>query len=770
MPAAAPNPTPDGLMARAARASVRHRRLVVLAWIMAIVLAALANRVAGGEFHNDLSIPDTDSQAAFDELRDRFPTRAGDPMQIVVHDEAGVTDPSTVAAVESVLDVVAEVEGVVEVRSAYEGPTPAVSADRTTALITIQFAERTRDIPEGAIEAVQAATEPLTATGLQVEFGGPVMQTESGPSGAEAIGLLAAMAILLLAFGSFIAMLLPIAMALAALALGIQLIELAANGVTIATTGPVVAAMIGLGVGIDYALLIVTRHRENTARGIDAEESIPIAMATAGRSVLVAGLTVIVAILSLYLIGIDFVAAIGLAAAITVSTTLLASVTLLPALLGFAGPNIDRWRIHLLHHEGRHEDASGWRRWVEGVQRRPWFSFGSALLVLVVLAVPVLSMRLGSGDAGSNPTTDTTRRAYDLVSEGFGDGFNGPLLITVSAADGAFAPASGSPGVQPPSQPDAAAPTATPDPAALLAQLPPELRTLWSTLRATEGVAQVAPPELNPDRDTAVVAVIPTTSPQAPETEDLVHRLRAEVLPVAASDGLVVHVGGPTALAIDLADTMAARLPLFMAGILVLSFLLLMVEFRSLFVPVKAALMNLLSIGAAYGAVVAVFQWGWLSGIFGQETGPIESFAPMMLFAVLFGLSMDYEVFLLSRVREEYERTGDNSHAVSVGISATARVITAAASVMVIVFGSFLLNDQRVVNMFGFGLAFAIFVDATIVRTVLVPATMELAGKANWWLPGWMDRILPRVHTPELPDASQPSTDPAPHVPASASS
>ena len=743
---------PTGVLARLATSSVRHRRLVVLAWLVAIVLAAVGNQLAGGEFHNDLSIPDTDSQAAFDELRERFPTRAGDPLQIVVRDDDGVTSPGAVAAVESALADIAAVDGVVEVRSPFAGPTRAVSADGTTALATIQFAERTRDIPAEAVEEVQAATEPLQDAGLQVEFGGAVMQRESGPSGAEAIGLLAAMAILLLAFGSFIAMLLPIGVALAGLALGIQLIELLANGVTIATTGPVVAAMIGLGVGIDYALLIVTRHRENAARGLDPEASIPVAMATAGRSVLVAGLTVIVAILSLYLIGIDFVAAIGLAAATTVATTLLASVTLLPALLGFAGENIDRWRIHLFHHEGRHETANGWRRWIEGVQRRPWLSFGSALLILLVLAIPLFSMRLGSGDAGSNPTTDTTRHAYDLVSDGFGTGYNGPLLVTVSSPDGFTAPAAApSAGSAPAPETDAG----SPDPAALLARAPSELREIWTALQATDGVAQVAPPELNPDGDTAVIAVIPTTSPQDAETEDLVHHLRDEVLPDATASDVEVHVGGPTAVAIDLADKMADRLPVFMAGILVLSFLLLTIEFRSLFVPLKAALMNLLSIGAAYGAVVAVFQWGWLSDVFGQQTGPIESFAPMMLFAVLFGLSMDYEVFLLSRVREEYEASGDNSRAVSVGISATARVITAAASVMIIVFGSFLLNDQRVVNMFGFGLAFAILIDATIVRTVLVPATMELAGDANWWLPRWLDRLLPHLHTPESDEAAE---------------
>ena len=724
---------PTGPLARLAVRSVRHRRAVVIAWLVLLAAAAMTNRTVGGDFHNDLSLPAADSQAAFDDLRERFPERAGDPLQIVIHNPRGVRSATTRAAVEAVADNVAGVAGVAAVRSPFGGPAEAISQDGTTALMTVQFDERTRNIPDTSITAVQELAAPLRDTGARVEFGGPPLEKENGPSGSEAIGLVAAMGILLLAFGSVVAMLVPIGVAVAALALGIQVVGALTGAISIGTAGPVVAAMIGLGVGIDYALLIVTRHRENLAGGMTPEDSIPVAMATAGRSVLVAGLTVIVAILSLYLIGIDFVAAIGLASAITVTTTLLASVTLLPALLAFAGRSIDRWSIRSRRQRARRERTAGWQRWIAFVQRHAWLSFASALAVLALLAVPLFSMRLGSGDAGSNPVTETSRRAYDLISEGFGPGYNGPLLVTVNTPNG-FAPA---PAGQAPA-PVGANPGGV--------AIPAGLRPLWTALRQTEGVAAVAPPEVNPAGDTAVLAVIPTGSPQSQETEDLVHRLRNEVLPAAAAEDVEVHVGGPTAVAVDLADEMAQRLPLFMAGILVLSFLLLTVEFRSLFVPFKAGLMNLLSIGAAYGAVVAVFQWGWLSDVFGQRPGPIESFAPMMLFAVLFGLSMDYEVFLISRVREEYDKTGDNSRSVAVGISATARVITAAASVMIIVFGSFLLNDQRVVNMFGFGLAVAILVDATIVRTVLVPATMELAGKANWWLPPWLARLLPNLH------------------------
>jgi RND superfamily putative drug exporter len=389
--------------------------------------------------------------------------------------------------------------------------------------------------------------------------------------------------------------------------------------------------------------------------------------------------------------------------------------TLLPALLAFAGPAIDRWSLPFLHHDGGAGRESWWHRWTAAIQRRPWVAFAASLAFLVVLAVPLFSMRLGSADAGANPPDTTTRRAYDLIAEGFGPGFNGPLLVATEL-----------PGS---SEEDAAA-----------------LESITTALRSTDDVHAVAPPIVNAAGDAAVISVIPAASPQDRRTESLVHTVRDDVLPAAtAGTGGAVYVGGPTAVHIDLADKLAERLPLFMAGVIGMSFLLLMMEFRSLFVPAKAALMNLLSIGAAYGAVVAVFQWGWLSGVLGTSTGPIESFAPMMLFAVLFGLSMDYEVFLLSRVREEYLRTGDSSAAVRDGIASTARVITAAASVMVIVFLSFLLNDQRVVNLFGFGLAFAILVDATVVRLVLVPATMDLAGRANWWMPRWLDRLLPHL-------------------------
>jgi RND superfamily putative drug exporter len=591
-----------------------------------------------------------------------------------------------------------------------------VSEDGHTAMATVQFTERAKDVPEESVQAAQQAFDPVRDLGAQVEFGGAVVQAEGGPSGSEVIGLAAAVLVLLVAFGSLFAMVVPLVTALFALALGMAVINIVAGLTTIGTSGPVVAAMIGLGVGIDYALLVVTRHREGMRAGHGPHESIPLALSTAGRSVLVAGATVIVAILSLYLIGIPFVSALGLASAITVAATLLSAVTLLPALLAVFGGKLDRFRVRRLRFDHGSGQVSGWHRWTGHIQRHPWPYLLAASAALVAMALPVLSLRLGTADGGSAPEDTTERRAYELVAEDFGAGWTGPLVVTARFGTDA------GPGAAP--QQRAAA--------------------LRAALQATDGVREVRPPRLDEAGTTAVFTVVPAGSPDEESTEQLVHRLRDEVLPKTAEDA-EAHVGGATATAIDLADRLGSRMAWFMGFVVGLSFLLLMVEFRSLLVPVKAAVMNLLSVGAAYGVVVAVFQWGWAAGPLGAEPGPIESFAPIMLFAVLFGLSMDYEVFLLSRVREEYLRSGDSGSSVRDGIAATARVITAAASVMVVVFSSFLLNDQRVVNLFGFGLAIAIAIDATLVRLVLVPSVMAILGRAAWWLPRPLERLLPHL-------------------------
>src|SRR5919106_1542349 len=529
----------------------------------------------------------------------------------------------------------------------------------------------------------------------------PTEAANEPPEGQEVVGLVMAVVVLLVAFGSVIAMGLPIGLAFVCLAASLGLITLIAAVVEVNTVSPTLAAMIGLGVGIDYALFIVTRHREHLRAGMTVEEAAGRAIATSGAAVLFAGVTVIVAISGLAIAGITAVTVMGLMAGLTVAVMVALALTLLPALLGFAGHRIDSWRVPGTRGgvpaPGR---ESIWHRWGREVSAHPVRYLGAGVLVLGVLAAPLFSMRLGMTDNGTNPTSMTTRQAYDLLADGFGPGFNGPLVLSVEL-DGATAD---------------------------------DLAPLEAALAADPGVQAVAPVQPNDDGTAAVLRVIPTSAPQDEATTDLVHRLRDDVIPQALSDapGAEVYVGGQTATFIDLSDRISDRIVWFIGAVILLSVLLLTMVFRSLAVPLKAAIMNLLSIGAAYGVIVAVFQWGWLKGLVGlEETVPIVAFVPMMMFAILFGLSMDYEVFLLSRVREEYLRRRDNDTAVVEGIAATARVITSAALIMISVFAAFVLGDDPMIKMFGLGLATAVFIDATIVRIVLVPATMRLLGDWN---------------------------------------
>jgi RND superfamily putative drug exporter len=505
----------------------------------------------------------------------------------------------------------------------------------------------------------------------------------------------------------------PLITAIVGIATGIALVGLVVNLIGMPSFSNQAVAMIGIGVGIDYALLIVTRYRESLHAGMTPENATARAIDTAGRSVLFAGTTVIIAVMGLFVVGLDMIRGLAIGISIGVLMTMLASLTLLPAVLGFVGANIDRLGLpHRRRREGT-DRRSVWYRWSRVVQQRPWTPLIIGAVLLIVLAIPVLGLRLGFGDAGNRPTSDTTRRAYDLIAEGFGPGANGPLLIVAEAQEGDI-----------------------------------DLGTLGelsATLNETPGVAGAAPPIPNEAGDAAIIPLIPTTSPQARATNDLVHLLRDDVVPDTVGDSpTTVKVGGATASVVDFSEFTAERLPWFIGAVLLMSFLLLMFVFRSLLVPAKAVVMNLLSVGAAYGIIVAVFQWGWGKGLVGVgKEGPIDAWVPMMLFAVIFGLSMDYEVFLLSRIREEYDRTGDNATAVANGLAATARVITAAAAIMFFVFGAFVLGSDRSLKLFGLGLAMAVLLDATIVRLVLVPATMELLGDRNWWLPRWLDRRLP---------------------------
>ncbi len=589
--------------------------------------------------------------------------------------------------------------------------TGSISADGSVALLRLQY-PIVEELSLDDLHTLEGLVEDARSDALQVEANGDIHFTfsEAETGVGEMIGIVAAVIILLLAFRSVIAMGLPIGIALFGLALGVMSMSLITYLIEIPSWAPQIASMVGIGVGIDYALFLVTRHREHLAAGMPVTESIGRAVATAGQAVVFAGGTVVIAILGLGFAGVPFMTAAGVSTSVVVAIMVVASITLLPALLGLAGTNIDRWSLGRSSSPG--STSARWERWGEHVSAHAWpYTIGVTAL-LILMSAPVLVLQLGFPDDGSLPDSLTQRRAYDLVAEGFGPGINGPLVIAVDL-NGDIA----------------------------------IVETLATAIANDDGVAGVAPPEVNEAAGVATIVAFATTAPQDDATLDTVQRLRADVFPtVLMSSEATAHVGGMTANFADIGDRIAERLPLFVSAVIGLSFLLLMMVFRSVLVPLKAALLNLLSIGAAYGVIVAVFQWGWGKELIGLETTvPIVSFIPMFMFAILFGLSMDYEVFLLSRVREEYQRTGDNDRSVIHGISSTARVITSAALIMISVFGGFVLGSDPTIKMMGLGLATAIFVDATIVRIVLVPATMKLMGDANWWLPGWLDRILPTL-------------------------
>jgi RND superfamily putative drug exporter len=537
----------------------------------------------------------------------------------------------------------------------------------------------------------------------------------AAPGSSEGYGIFAAIIIMLVAFGSVVAMGLPIITALFGIAVAFAVLDVLSHLVTTPIFAPEVMAMIGLGVGIDYALFVVTRYRQGLAEGREPRKAASLSLATSGRAVLFAGTTVILSLLGLFLLQLPFMRGLAIGAIAAVVLVMLAAMTLLPAMLGFAGKAIDKLAIPGLLQSGAQSSERGyWYRWSRTVQRHPLVLGLAAMLVLLCLAIPMLSMRQAFTDAGNDPASSTTRQAFDALASGFGPGFNGPLIVAATVPSG---------GRQ-------------------------AIDRLDAQVRASPGVAFASPAEFNPAGTAALIVAYPTTAPQAAETQDLVSHLRDQVIPAAtAGTGVAAYVGGETAGSVDAASYLSARLPLVIGAVLLLSFLLLMAVFRSLAIPLKAVIVNLLSVAASYGVIVAVFQWGWLGGLFGiGATGPIDPWIPLMMFTILFGLSMDYEVFLLSRVREEWRITGDNSTAVADGLAKTARVITAAAAIMICVFGSFVFGDPlHVLKVFGLGLASAILIDATLVRMVLVPSVMELLGPANWWMPRWLDRIVPHL-------------------------
>jgi len=705
------------MLSRVAAWCFRHRWRVLSLWIVALVAVIALSRILGGTYATDFSLPGTESQQAFDLLQQRFPTQSGGTADIVFKADQGVSSPAVKARMQHLFDQVASLPGVVEVTSPYAAGTRAISPNGKIAFAQVQFAAQPQDVPKSVVDRLLALGADAQESGLEIEFGGQVIdQSEfKPPGGAETVGILAALVILLFTFGSLVAAGLPILTALFGVGTGTSLLLLAANFIKVADVSTEIAAMIGIGVGIDYALFILTRYRSTLQEGLEPLEATETALATSGRAVVLAGTIVVISMLGILLMGFTFVQGIAVGGAAAVFATMLAAITLLPAMLGFVGLKIDRLRVPGWGRSKATRDRGFWYRWSRLIQRRPWPALVVSLGLLLLLAWPFLSIRLGAADDGNNPTSLTTRRAYDLVAEGFGPGFNGPLILAAELSGRSEA--------------------AT-------------LNPLVEALKTTPGVAAVSPPVVSPKGDAAVITVYPTTAPQDAATTDLVHSLRDHVIPSTMSGtGVHVLVGGNTAAILDFSQKIAARLPVLIAVVVGLSFLLLMAVFRSILVPVKAAIMNLLSIGAAYGVMVAVFQWGWAGQAIGvDKAGPIEAWVPMMMFTILFGLSMDYEIFLLSRIREEYIVSGDNAEAVANGVALTGRVITAAAAIMIAVFFSFVVGfDMRQIKEIGFGLAVAVLVDATIVRMVLVPATMELLGNANWWFPEWLSRRVPRI-------------------------
>jgi putative drug exporter of the RND superfamily len=693
------------LLERLADLSYRRRGRMVLVWAAVLTTVfVFAPRIAG-DYGDDESTPGSQSEAAAALLAERFEGASGDTFEVVWKAPGGVSAPGVEARMERFLERAGRLEGVGTADS------PEVSRDGTIAVARLQLDRSSSDVPSETTSRLKERAEKASAGGLRVELGG--FEEEGTPP--EVYALLAAALILLVAFGSIVAAGLPLVTALFGLGISTPLIGVVAAVADTPDWAPAVAALLGIGVGIDYALLILTRFRSALAESAEPRAAVVEAVQTAGRSVLVAGTTVVISILGLFLVGIPSLRGVALSAGLAVLVVMAASITLLPALLAFVGRRVNRLYLPGLGRAARqvgHEGAAA--RWSRGVQRRPWATVIAGTAMLLVLAAPAVGLRLGFPDEGNNPAGTTTRRAYNLINEGFGPGANGPLFIAADLT-----------------RPEAAA----------------ELDELAERLGSMPGIAKVGKPRLNDAADAGLLMVTPTTSPQDSATSDLVHRLRKDVLPQAtANTEISVYVVGQTAAMIDASELVADRLPLFIAGVLGLSLLFILAVFRSPALALKAGAFNLLSVAAAYGVLAFFAQGGWAGGLIGIDTEtPVPAEIPVIMFAILFGLSMDYEVFLLSRVREEYLRGGKRDGAVVAGVAKTARVITAAAAIMLVVFLAFIFSTEVFLKLMGVGMAAAILVDATVVRLMLVPAVMKLLGRATWWIPRWLDGLLPRL-------------------------
>src|SRR4051794_22547799 len=706
-------------MAPLARWCFTHRFPVLALWIAGLIVLAGLSHAAGDQYSDSFSLPGTESTRALELLQKSFTAQSGDSDQIVFHTGQGtVKDPATRQRLEAMLAKVAKGPHVVSVVSPFAPAGAAqVSQDGRTAYATVNMDKLPQDIPKASYDKLIDTAQAARTAGLQVELGGNgIQQAQQQPPGGptEFIGVALAAVVLFIAFGSLFATILPLLCAIFALGAALTLDGLLAGAFNIATFAPELATLIGLGVGIDYALFIITRHRNGIKAGRTPLDAAQVALDTSGRAVLFAGGTVCVALLGLLLVGVQFLNGVAIAASVTVLFTMLSATTLMPALLGIVGMRVlSRRELRQLRDEGPHDThAVGfWARWAAFVQRRPVPLAVAATLIMVLLALPFLSLRLGSSDSGNDPKDTTMRKAYDLLAEGFGPGFNGQLQLVAQNPDKSV------------------------------------MGKLIAATKASPEVVSVSPAIANKDGSVAIVNVTPKHSPQDVQTSDLITHLRDDVVPQATrGSDTKVYVGGLTAIFDDFADVLTAKLPLFIGVIVLLGCLLLMIAFRSIVVPLTAAAMNLLAAGAAFGVVTAVFQKGWAGGLIEiGRSGPIEAFLPVLLLAILFGLSMDYQVFLVSRMHEEWVHTEDNPRSVRVGQADTGRVITAAATIMILVFGSFIFQGQRVISEFGVGLASAVFLDAFVLRTVLVPALMHKIGPANWWLPRGLDRALPHL-------------------------
>ncbi|MBB5789977.1 MMPL family transporter [Jiangella mangrovi] len=740
-----------GPLGRLAGVSFRHRRRVLLGWAAALAVAAGLAAAFGGDYEVDYSTPGSDSQQAQQLLMERFPAQAGEPVDVVVRsDDVPVTDPAVRAEVGALLDSLRDLPHVAAVDDPYTSP-GGVAPDGQTLVARLGLdVDAPEDMPVADTERLLDAASAAARPGLDVALGGDTIRTaEAGEFGGEMVGIVAAAVILLVTFGTVVAAGLPIGVAVAGLAVSSTLTGLVAAVMDVPNWAPILASLLGIALGIDYVLLMVTRFREWRAAGLSPHDATVATLDTAGRAVMVAGSTVMISMFGLFATGLTFMQGTAVVTMVAVLVVLAASATLFPALLGFFGHRIERWRLGFGRRgrgagsvavaDGGHLAPSrGWLRWSRLIERRRVVAVVLGTGVMLALAAPFLGARFGFPDAGNDPEDHSARQAYDLLADGFGAGANGPLLLVTSLGG------AGSDG-------ESALPAVT------------------DAVAATPGVAAVLPPALDPAGDTALLTVLPSTGPQDAATESLVHTLRDDVLPAASeSTGLDVHVGGVTAAAIDVNETMAGGLPLLIGGVVVVSMLLLLVSFRSVVVMLTAAVMNLLSVVAAYGVVALVLEGGWAGQLVGIDTEtPMPAYVPVVMFTVLFGLSMDYEVFLISRMRESWLRTRDNARSIVDGLAGTGRVITAAAAIMVTVFAALVPSPDVVLKSLGLGMAAAILIDATVVRMLLVPATMHVLGRANWWMPGWLDRRLPQLYVEGRPElflpaaAAQPTPEPA---------